>query len=99
MSANSFGFAASSARRASEREGALRGSVVVELETREPGRMLRPTAPLDSLQQPPLLFCLLNAIYDDTDLARSLPGGAHFYAAFYFTPDDSGRLLIHSQAP
>ena len=87
------------ARRASERDGAMRGSVIVELEAREPGRMVRPSAPLDSLQQPPLLFCLLNALYDDPELARSLPGGAHFYAPFYFTPDDSARLLIHSQAP
>jgi len=75
------------------------GSVSVELRTRDAGVLLPPQAPVDSLDQGPLLFCLLTRIQDDGELTASLPAGAWFYAPFYFRPDDSDRLLIHSQAP
>jgi|JI10StandDraft_1071094.scaffolds.fasta_scaffold84479_3 hypothetical protein len=77
----------------------VNGSVSIEIRAREPGMLMQPQATVDSLMQQPLLFCLLNRIYHNPELARTLPGGAWFYAPFYFRPDDSERLLIHSQAP
>lgn len=64
----------------------IRGSVVIELRSRRDGTLQRPTAPVDGLQRPELVFCLVNAIYDDAQIARSTPAGAHLFAPFYFRP-------------
>lgn len=64
----------------------VRGSVSIEMRSQPDGTLRRPTAPVDGLQRPGLVFCLLNAIYDDPSIARSTPAGAHFFAQFYFRP-------------
>lgn len=64
----------------------VRGSLMVELRSTPDGTLRRPTATVDSLQRPELVFCLLNSIHDDPSFARSTPAGSHFYAPFYFKP-------------
>lgn len=64
----------------------VRGSVSIEMRGQPDGTLRRPTAPVDGLQRPGLVFCLVNAIHDDPSIARSTPVGAHFFATYYFRP-------------
>jgi hypothetical protein len=70
-----------------------RGSVMIEVRSRGAGVLQRPVATVDGLQRPALVFCLINSIFDDPDVARTLPEGAHFYAPFYFKPDPTSTMF------
>lgn len=76
-----------SERCAQRADRAARGAVMLEFRSRGAGVLQRPVATVDELQRPAVVFCLINSIFDDQELARTLPDGAHFYAPIYFTPD------------